>query len=155
MDSSKLNDWLQVVGLFGVIASLVFVGLQMMQDREIALSAIYQERTNASAELILTAATDESIRSAILKLLAQNEDELTDSESLAYDMYISAGQRLRDNSHYQWEQGFLPDEHWVQMRAEIKNDMRVEYERERLLALPMRPSFRAELEAIVEELEAL
>lgn len=36
MDTSKLNDWLQVVGLFGVIASLIFVGLQMKQDRAIA-----------------------------------------------------------------------------------------------------------------------
>ena len=34
MDSAKLNDWLQVVGLFGVIASLIFVGLQMKQDRD-------------------------------------------------------------------------------------------------------------------------
>jgi hypothetical protein len=152
MDSSKLNDWLQVIGLFGVIASLVFVGLQMMQDREIALSAIYQERTNASAELLLTAATDETIRSALLKLVDQNEDSLTGSEELAYDMFVSAGHRLRDNSHYQWEQGFLPDEHWAQIRTEIKNDMRIEHEREKLLALPMRPSFRAELEVIAEEL---
>ena len=45
MDSAKLNDWLQVIGLFGVIASLIFVGLQMKQDREIALAGTYQDRT--------------------------------------------------------------------------------------------------------------
>ena len=38
MDSAKLNDWLQVIGLFGVVASLIFVGLQMKQEHEIALS---------------------------------------------------------------------------------------------------------------------
>jgi hypothetical protein len=51
MNSSKINDWLQVVGLFGVIASLVFVGLQMRQDREIALSEAYQDRTAISLSL--------------------------------------------------------------------------------------------------------
>jgi len=37
--STRLNEWLQVAGLFGVIASLMFVGLQMKQQQEIALSA--------------------------------------------------------------------------------------------------------------------
>ena len=36
MDSKKLNDWLQIVGLFGVIASLVFVGVQVRQTQVIA-----------------------------------------------------------------------------------------------------------------------
>jgi hypothetical protein len=40
-DMSKINDWLQVVGMFGVIASLIFVGLQMKQAHEIALSNTY------------------------------------------------------------------------------------------------------------------
>ena len=64
MSSSKLNDWLQVIGLFGVIASLVFVGLQMMQDREIALSAIYQERASAVPEFFTSIATDDVARLA-------------------------------------------------------------------------------------------
>ena len=38
MDSAKLNDWLQVVGIFALVASLIFVGLQMRQDRQIALA---------------------------------------------------------------------------------------------------------------------
>ncbi len=50
MDSAKLNDWMQVVGIFAVVASLVFVGLQMMQDREIALAGQYQERSATAVE---------------------------------------------------------------------------------------------------------
>ena len=42
MDRSKVHDWLEVVGMFGVIASLVFVGLQMKQTQEIALGEAYQ-----------------------------------------------------------------------------------------------------------------
>lgn len=36
MKSKKLNDWLQVIGLFGVIASLIFVGIQVRQTQVIA-----------------------------------------------------------------------------------------------------------------------
>ena len=39
MDSAKLNDWMQVVGIFALVASLVFVGLQMRQARDVAISA--------------------------------------------------------------------------------------------------------------------
>jgi len=52
MDSSKVNDWLQVVGLFGVIGSLMFVGLQMKQDQAIAMSAASQSRTDMTVQLI-------------------------------------------------------------------------------------------------------
>jgi hypothetical protein len=36
MDSGKLNDRLQMLGMLGIIASLVFVGLQLKQTDEIA-----------------------------------------------------------------------------------------------------------------------
>ena len=35
MDSAKLKNWLQVVGIFALVASLLFVGLQMKQTQEI------------------------------------------------------------------------------------------------------------------------
>jgi len=38
LDSSKLSDWLQVIGLFSVLGGLIFVGLQLRLDRQIALS---------------------------------------------------------------------------------------------------------------------
>jgi hypothetical protein len=37
MDSAKLNDWMQVLGMFAIVASLIFVGLQMKQSRDISL----------------------------------------------------------------------------------------------------------------------
>lgn len=43
MNSNRIQDWLQIVGMFGVIASLVFVGLEMRQTKDIAISAGYQE----------------------------------------------------------------------------------------------------------------
>ena len=38
MNQTKLRDWLEIVGIFSVVVSLVFVGLQMRQTHEIALA---------------------------------------------------------------------------------------------------------------------
>jgi hypothetical protein len=60
MDSGKISDWLQVGALFGVLSGLIFVGLQLMQDRQIA-----------SAEVIAEAA---SRRMYWAELVGQNPD---------------------------------------------------------------------------------
>lgn len=49
MDSKKLNDWMQVLGLFALVASLIFVSLRMKQAEEIAIAAQYQERATSRA----------------------------------------------------------------------------------------------------------
>ena len=36
MNQAKLRDWLEIVGIFAVVASLLFVGLQMRQTQTIA-----------------------------------------------------------------------------------------------------------------------
>ena len=56
MDSKKLNDWLQIIGLFGVIASLIFVGVQVRQTQVIAEgeSAMYSiEVTVATRQMLI------------------------------------------------------------------------------------------------------
>ena len=35
MDSEKFNDWLQIAGMLGIMASLVFVGVQVRQTQTI------------------------------------------------------------------------------------------------------------------------
>ena len=50
MDSAKLNDWMQVIGIFAVVASLVFVGLQMKQAQEIATVELLNDAGSAARE---------------------------------------------------------------------------------------------------------
>ncbi len=154
MNSSKLNDWLQVIGLFGVIASLMFVGLQMMQDREIALSAIYQERAASATEFYVTIATNEVARQALTKVSSGKGADLTPEESAAQQMIALAGRQLADNSHYQYEQGFASEDHWAQIRATLKDQMRSPPNKMNLLRGHVRPSFRLALEEIEKELQA-
>ena len=55
INSEKLNNWLQIGGMFGVIAGLIFVGLQLTQDRQIAATEIIADAADRRmywAELI-------------------------------------------------------------------------------------------------------
>jgi len=150
----RVNDWLQVFGLFGVIASLIFVGLQMMQDREIALSAIFQERAASATELYLEMASNDTLRLGMIKVAEGQSDQLTPLEQTAIQAFALAGKQMADNSFYQYQQGFAPEEHWLQIKETMKSAWRNSVSREAVLNSPMRPSFREEIERINRELEA-
>ena len=51
MDSNKLNHWLQLVGMAAVVASLVFVGLQIRQSDDIAMIELLDNAAVRNLEL--------------------------------------------------------------------------------------------------------
>ncbi len=56
MDSAKLNDWLQVIAIFALVASLIFVGLQVKQTQQIGqgeATGIYMNSLNSFQSLII------------------------------------------------------------------------------------------------------
>jgi hypothetical protein len=134
MDATKLNDWMQVVGIFALVASLIFVGLQMQQDREIALAATCQERSTAVAELMASQASSPTVVNVMTKTRFDDLSEtvqmegwaspLTQSETYVAMMSMGAVMTLIDNSHYQYQQGFLPPEHWERIRRNTKRQMK-------------------------------
>ena len=73
MDSSKLNDWLQVIGLFSVVASLIFVGLQMQLDRRLARAELGAGSLEFVASVAL-ARSDPEISNAWAKMLERPQD---------------------------------------------------------------------------------
>jgi hypothetical protein len=79
MESAKINDWLQVVGIFAVVASLIYVGLQMKQSQD-----------NASTERsMLRAATNVDLKSAInehadIWARGNSGEDLDDTDSVIF-----------------------------------------------------------------------
>jgi len=51
MNSEKLNDWLQLVGMATIVASLIFVGLQLRQSEHAAQSDLSQSSVARGIEL--------------------------------------------------------------------------------------------------------
>jgi hypothetical protein len=150
MDSAKLNDWLQVIGLFGVIASLIFVGLQMKQDREIALTERFNARSDTTVQLYMSMADNPVLRTAREKIRNGAGDQLTEDEQAALTYLSQAALTIYENTHFQYVNGYIDDEHWNRTVARIKSDivsgnLRREYDNSR-------DQWRKSLQAVMDEL---
>ena len=156
MKTRRLEDWLQITGLFGIVGSLIFVGLQMKQDREIALSEIWQARTAALVENSAATASNEVLLSAFAKSVSGRVAEITPIEEEAGRYFVWATMYMWENSHYQFTLGFMPEEHWIRVRGGIKVELQdpLKGPLMREISTRMRPSFRAVFEEIDRELTA-
>jgi hypothetical protein len=88
LDSAKTNDWAQIVGRFVLVASLLFVGLQMKQVQEIAWAEAYQERAASSIAISIVGVDSSLLASGIAKEYAGEIDEVIAafSSALAIEM---------------------------------------------------------------------
>ena len=147
MDSAKLNEWMQVVGLFAVVASLIFVGLQMKQAQEIALADQYQSRAEAAQDMYLSV-----LESGLSfgSMSVPMEEKSPDERRLAIAV-VRWGWTQYDNHYYQYRAGFLDEESW----AGLSNRISSLYARceVRQLWESQRDFFRSSFVAYVESLD--
>ena len=102
MNSGSFREWLEVIGVFGVIASLIFVGLEMRQSQKIALSAAYQARSDSSMMIRMAAVESAALQSANGKLRRGQEFEDLTPEELSAVIDLMAGNMIYlENMHYQ------------------------------------------------------
>jgi len=120
MDSTKLNDWMQVVGIFALVASLVFVGLQMKQSQEIAIAAQYHQRAALTVESL-----NAELESGNLKFWGRQSATESTSEAELYDLGRDSIRDIKllfimDNHHFQYQAGFIEEEAWQAIRGSLK-----------------------------------
>jgi hypothetical protein len=114
MDSAKLNDWMQVIGIFALVASLVFVGLQMKQSQEIAIAEQFHNRAVAVMGLAET-----QMEIGEVPNVRGWRERVSNGEVLAVDinsfhwLWISF-----DNHYYQYQSGFMEESAW---QAQLRN----------------------------------
>ena len=111
---------MQVLGIFAVVASLIFVGLEMRQSQRIALSAAYQARADASMTLRMSTLESETLQSARAKQLQElGVDQLTLEEQVVLRDRWNAQLVYLENMHYQYVNGFISEEQWRSNQAEL------------------------------------
>jgi hypothetical protein len=123
VNATKLNDWMQVVGIFAVVASLIFVGLEMRQAQEISMSQAYQSRAAAVVEWDSAFAANPAALSASRKAADGAADEITPEEYGALRYTLLGVFNLYDNAHYQYQKGFVSQEFWDMTRGNLKSQM--------------------------------
>jgi len=141
VNSQKINDWLQIVGLFGVIGSLIFVGLQLKQTQAIALSETYHNRTATSVDMNVGAINSPDFLSGVSKVYQNKSDELTMPEAVALEWYIGTNLATIENNHLQFQSGFLTQEHWQKNLDELECTLTVPLFRDTATAWRYRASF--------------
>ena len=119
MDSNKLNDWVQILATVGVILSLIFVGIQIQQSREIAIADIYQQRTALLMQQISMTVTPEGVVAARKKLASG--EELESSERGALYLITSSRMAYWENNHFQFQMGLLDEEQWNASKNNIRS----------------------------------
>jgi hypothetical protein len=137
--------------MFGVIASLIFVGLQMKQTQQIALSSTYQARSDATVESLISVISSPEFLSASAKVYANKSNELTMQEAVAWEYYLGANMTMFENNHQQYEMGFLSEEHWQRNVAELKCTFELPLNRQMMENWFYRESFMNVIDAIVDQ----
>ena len=157
LNIKQLRDWLELAGIFGVILSLVFVGYQLKQDREIALSMAMQARTETTIQTIQGLASNPILASALDKVERGESHELLRSERRAMALSAKASLYNLDNTHWQFSNGFLSEEKWIASRAALKlilsqtQEARRTYEQN---PSEWRESFRQVIDELILEIDA-
>ena len=155
MDTRKINDWLQIVGIFAVVASLLFVGLQLKQSQDIALSQASQARTAMSIETLISTTENSNFISAVAKGRSGRRAEQTLEEQVTMSQYAIALLMSYEDQQFQYSNGFLTEERWQAARRGLKNFLRDEANipvRQAFERLPSR--FSNSLQEVVNELIA-
>jgi hypothetical protein len=76
---SQLKDIAELIGLVAIVASLIFVGLQLKQSQEIALATQYQARAETTMNLSL-AHIEAGLRSEFVALVESFDDPCTEQD---------------------------------------------------------------------------
>lgn len=169
MDPTKLKDWMEVIGLFALVASLIFVGLQMKQAQDIAIAEQYQVRAIYGAEHVGSYVENEhmlEMQTVVFKS-AYESGEYGDAFKSDYEAFgpeyvitglIMAGKALvtLDAYYFQYQQGFMEEEAWVAFQYRFKDALRDDYVRTTYLRDPYewRESFQELCDALIVELGA-
>ena len=110
MNIALMNQYTQFLGTLGVIASLIFVGLELRQNQQIAIAGQIQERFNTQAQMLLSPLQDNRDMRRIMTVgLSDIEYSMTEDERLAYMQLNRWRIASTVNIFTQYQMGMLPE----------------------------------------------
>ena len=118
--SNKLdiNAVVQLLGMLGIIISLIFVGLEMRQSQRIAIAGQYQARAAmnaASIQAAIEAGIDFSAQSGL------SQSNLTPEEQVQQRNFTNLAYTRIENDYYQYQQGLIDEETWEKKLFSIRS----------------------------------
>lgn len=108
----------EIVGGIAIVASLVFVGVQIQQNTNVVRGATLQAITQQSMDLVIAGLEHPEIRQAF-SVAQLKPDELTVDQKQALDWYFSAKLRADENRYRQIELGILDQNNFDQLGSNL------------------------------------
>ncbi len=151
MAKETVSDWLQILGFAGLIASLVFVGLELRQSREIAMADVYQQRAAMLIDVHSITLTSELLYDMYNRL--QAGEPLNAGDQILLATGLTPIFTYWENNHFQYEIGLLSEEQWRSSRNAMKAmlekpEVQAWWQHERK---EMRKSFADVVDAVLDE----
>ena len=120
-------------GIAAIVASLVFVGLELRQSQEIAIAAQYQERSNSGTEFMYNRLESKSellVHAERLNSRGWPAGFLSDQDKIwleshsplewaEADTWGVISLFIFDNYHFQYQSGYLNEEAWQSIRSQL------------------------------------
>ena len=122
MKKIDINALIQLLGMAGIIGSLIFVGLEMRQTQRIAIAAQIQERYSKVSDYHISLMTEGEVARDLIRrgVYTLDLDVLTPDEQATLiqikNFFINQWQSIVA----QYELGLIPQDVWEQTADRIK-----------------------------------
>ena len=110
MQRTNWKNIAELIGITAIVASLIFVGLEMRQTRVLAMAETYQSRTD-SEMFLFSFMSQPDLRRIWLKTF--DDEALTADDELLLLLSFSMRFAYLENLHFQMENGMLSRELWI------------------------------------------
>lgn len=99
----------ETVGFIGVVASLVFVGLQIRQSTAIARGQARQELAGLNQEWLILQSTDSVFSRTFARAWIEQGDSLTSQEASTATWSMRLNLRRLENAYFQFAEGLVDE----------------------------------------------
>ncbi len=121
----KKPGWKDVVeglGVVAIVASLIFVGLELQQSREIAVADIHQQKAAMAIQVQQGLLAPEEYSDALNKL--HQGESLNSREKGLLQFAQSPWFQYWENTFFQYQMGLLSESAWLASRNTIRDRLR-------------------------------
>lgn len=148
-----IRETIEVVGAVSIVASLIFVGMQMNQEQAIAIAGQYQTRAQIRIDSINNSFDPATYAAAVLKVATSGVDSLTPAELFAYNQSVLADYIADDNEFFQYRAGFMEEEYYLAQKSRLLEKLKDPYVKERYVNANNTNPFSIHIRALVNEVE--
>ena len=123
--NSKFRNIIEIISVFAIVLSLIFLALEVKQSNQLAKATIRQALNETDMEVYKVQMDEDVITKALYKI--KKNITLDDYEAYQVNEFQTFNFRDFDNSFYQYIIGLFEENVWLAYRRIIKSLLKDQY----------------------------